>query len=153
MSDQRGDPDGGGPEGGHEGGHEVGTVADEAARLFAAINERIREHRPPAGAAGAAGPRAGEHSGQDRPRTCQWCPLCQALDFLRDTSPEVRAQVVSSAGALVLALRELLDQAGRAPATRAADEESRGRRNGVEHIDLGSDEGAAEGTDEGGSWG
>ncbi len=105
---------------------EVGSVADEAAKLFGALGERLREHQTDGDAADRT-----DHA-QHTPETCRWCPLCQAVGFLRDTSPEVRAQVVSSAGALVLALRHLLDEAGRAPADEAA-----GRTDdGVEHIDL-----------------
>ncbi|MBA2640898.1 MAG: hypothetical protein H0U77_13125 [Nocardioidaceae bacterium] len=84
----------------------VGSVADEATRLFGVLAGRVRDHTAPDGGAAADS-------------SCRWCPLCQAIDVVRGTSPETRAQVTESATALVLALRELVDQLGRAPAERA----------------------------------
>ena len=104
-------------------GPDVGSVADEAAKLFASLNARLREQ-----GAAAQETEPAEHTGD----SCRWCPLCQAIGFLRDTSPEVRAQVVASAGALMLALRQLLDEAARAPGRSGTGRTD----NGVEHIDL-----------------
>ena len=109
-------------------GPDVGSVADEAARLFSALSARLGEQ----GGAAAGETEPAAHTGD----SCRWCPLCQAIGFLRDTSPEVRAQVVASAGALMLALRQLLDEAARAPGKAATGRTDRRTDNGVEHINL-----------------
>jgi len=107
----------------------VGSVAEEAAKLFAALSARADEHPGDGADESAAGPH-GEN--------CRWCPLCRAIGLVRGTSPEVRDQLVASAGAFVLVVRELLDQAAQAPARDAA---KRGPDSGVEHIDLGDESG------------
>jgi hypothetical protein len=70
----------------------IGSAAEEAARLIDAVSGRTDD--------------------------CAWCPLCRAAAFLRDTDPEVRARVVSSATALMVSLRDLADSAARPPAPR-----------------------------------
>ena len=119
----------------------VGSVAEEAAKLFAALSARAGEH---AGGAAGAGPAGAADSQPDGANgvgphgdNCRWCPLCQAIGLVRGTSPEVRDQLVASAGAFVLAVRELLDQVGQAPAREAGQPGG----SGVEHIDLGDESG------------
>lgn len=66
----------------------------------------------------------GEHLGTSGP-DCRWCPVCQVVHVVRQTSPEVRAHLASAAGSLMQAAAGLMattpPPAGRGP---------------VEHIDL-----------------
>jgi hypothetical protein len=93
----------------------VGTVAEEAAKLFGALSDWASDHgvEPDAGAA-----------------ECRWCPVCRTVHALRQTSPEVRAQLTSAAASLL--------QAASAMLATAAPGQTRepGQRSGVEHIDL-----------------
>ena len=107
----------------------MGSVAEEAAKLFAALSARADEHTGGGADESAAGPHGAN---------CRWCPLCQAIGLVRGTSPEVRDQLVASAGAFVLAVRDLVDELGQAPARDAARQDP---DSGVEHIDLGDESG------------
>lgn len=81
----------------------VGAVAEEAARLIDAAAERARVHLTAVAGVGTGnGPAGGD---------CGWCPLCRAAAFVRDTDPELRERIVSSATTLVLALRDLAESA------------------------------------------
>ncbi|GAB3990383.1 hypothetical protein [Nocardioides marmoraquaticus] len=140
------------------GGEPVGSVGEEAAKLFGALSawaqEQSREQsREQArdGARGGAGGQAGEpgrgqqaaasarealaqglhdvgeHLGSTGP-DCRWCPVCQVIHVVRQTSPEVRAHLASAAGSLMQAAAGLMattpPPSGRGP---------------VEHIDLDDD--------------
>ncbi len=136
------------PAGPDEGGaaDPVGSVAEEAAKLFAALSARAGEHRGGGAGADSAGAADGRPDGANAAaphgENCRWCPLCQAIGLVRGTSPEVRDQLVASAGAFVLAVRELLDQVGQAPAREAGQREAgQPGDSGVEHIDLGDESG------------
>lgn len=129
MSDADGPPTGPGSDPGGSGGEPVGSVGEEAAKLFGALSDWARdqggEHLgagfPGAtgatGAAGAAGGmgqalgdaarRAEEHlatGGAD----CRWCPVCQVIAVVRQTSPEVRTHLSTAAGSLMQAAAALL---------------------------------------------
>ncbi|HEY0949868.1 MAG TPA: hypothetical protein VGD85_06685, partial [Nocardioides sp.] len=67
---------------------------------------------------------------------CTYCPICRTVHVLRQTTPEVRAQLSTAATALLQAAAGLL-------ATTVPDD--RGARSGpggVERIDLDDDPGA-----------
>lgn len=49
----------------------------------------------------------GAASDAGRPRTCQWCPVCQGLDLLRSVRPETVDRLADLAGALATALRDV----------------------------------------------
>ncbi|MEP6814337.1 MAG: hypothetical protein ABI873_02160 [Marmoricola sp.] len=144
MSDQQQGP--GGPR-----GPDVGNVAEEAAKLFGALSGWAHEQaadqtgEPDPAAAGDLAATAGaaaqgladalggivgnvnEHlatGGAD----CRFCPVCQVIHAVRETSPEVRQQ-------LSLALSSLL----RAAAGLLATHTSRSEARGVEKIDLSDD--------------
>lgn len=109
----------------------VGTVADEAAKLFGALSDWAKDHGVEQGTGAAE---------------CRWCPVCRTVHALRQTSPEVRAQLTSAAASLLQAASAML-------ATAVPEHGRTGQRSGVEHIDL--DDGpedwpddAAETTDE-----
>jgi hypothetical protein len=114
---------------------EVGSVSEEAAKLFAALQEWAKEsggHQARAATEAASGVAAhlssvNEHIGHGP--DCVYCPICQSINFVRETSPEVKAHLASAAGSLFQALAGLM-------ATPPPDG---GRRQGVEKIDLTDD--------------
>ena len=87
---------------------ETGSVAEEAARLFEAVQDWVRrttEDPSPRIATGSA--------------ECTVCPLCQALALLRSARPETFAHLAEAMTALVAAGRDLLEShAGHADSRR-----------------------------------
>lgn len=117
----------------------VGSVGEEAAKLFGVLSAWAREQEP-GRAAGAAHEavahglhEVGEHvAAADGPdgqlgADCRWCPVCQVVHVVRQTSPEVRAHLASAAGSLAQAVAGLL---ATPPSTA---------RGPVERIDLDGD--------------
>lgn len=120
MTDDQDSPTGDRPE--------VGSVAEEAAKLLGALQdwasetgaEQVRTTaRGMADELGSVGDRVGH--GQD----CRYCPLCRALQLVRETSPEVREHLAVAVGALAQAATAALRQP---PTTRPQDEEPGPRR-------------------------
>ena len=120
-----------------EGEDEVGSVAEEAAKLFGALQDWAQESgaaQAGAAASTAAGVAAGlrdinEHiatGGDD----CRYCPVCRGIELVRQTSPEVKAHLAVAASSLLQAASGLLE-------TQVPKDASRDR--GVEKIDLDSD--------------
>ena len=126
---------------GDSAGEPVGSVGEEAAKLFGVLSDWAREQGTGStaspggtgstgGLAGAAQHLAravsevGEHvaTGSDE---CRYCPVCQAIHVVRQTSPEVRTHLAMAAGSLMNAAAGLL-------ATQAQGN----ARPGVEKIDL-----------------
>ena len=78
------------------GRHDVGSAAEEAARLFAAVEDWART-------------RAGhvlddEHLATGSPE-CRVCPVCQAVGALRHVKPEAVEHLLDAAASFVAALR------------------------------------------------
>ncbi len=67
----------------------VGSMAEEAAKLFAAVQERLGDL----------------HQGPE----CQVCPVCQLLAAVRTARPEVFEHLAEASAALLLALRAVVD--------------------------------------------
>lgn len=123
------------------GSEPVGSVAEEAAKLFAALSDVARDKG--AGFGGAASAAASgvsgafhdvnEHlaSGED----CKYCPLCQVIRLVRDTDPEVKAHLAIAANSLVQAAAGLLS-------TKVPTDQ---KDPGVEKIDVDGDDGDWEG--------
>jgi hypothetical protein len=98
----------------------VGSSVQEAARLLVALVDRAKEslggepgEGGHLGAISDLGGDIGADAGQAA--ACSWCPLCQAIAFVRATNPEVREQVATAAAALALALRDLAESAAASP--------------------------------------
>jgi hypothetical protein len=101
-----------------EPSHEpVGSVGDEAAKLFGALSDWARDHDADT-AAGAAASSArealaagmqgfGEHVSSAE-GDCRYCPVCQVIHVVRQTSPEVRAHLGMAASSLMQAAAGLL---------------------------------------------
>jgi hypothetical protein len=121
-----------------DGPEPVGSVAEEAAKLFGALGEALGG----AGSGGLSGQSrlAGhaaralrdvdEHVATGAPE-CSYCPLCRTIATVRQTTPEVRAHLLTAADALVQAASGWL-----ATVTPDQQPDRPGRSPGVEHIDL-----------------
>jgi Family of unknown function (DUF5304) len=96
----------------------LGSVAEEASRLFEAVQDWARR----AGVDGRTQIATGAPE-------CRLCPLCQALGLLRDARPEVVEHLVTAVGSLAAAVRVAVD---------ASEREWSARRPAhAEHIDIG----------------
>jgi len=114
----------------------VGSVGEEAAKLLGALSEWARDQGDDyaGSAADAAGTFAhavqdvSEHvatGGED----CRYCPVCQVIHVVRNTSPEVRTHLSVAASSLMHAAAGLL-------ATNTGDQS---KSSPVEKIDLDAD--------------
>ena len=97
-------------------GPQVGTAAQEAARLFAAVEDWARTR----GQAYAAEHPAGATA------TCGVCPVCSGIALLRDVRPETVEHLLDAAASVVAAVRSAV-----VPSTPDGP-----RPGGVEHIDV-----------------
>jgi hypothetical protein len=102
----------------------VGTLAEEAARLLAAVHVWAGDSGPdsapdpgaPGDDASAAngGPdhhedQSHDHEHEHESVECHWCPLCRLVRAARSTTPEVRDHLSQAAISLALAVKGLLD--------------------------------------------
>ena len=128
--------DGPGDTGPHGYEEPVGSVGEEAAKLLGALSNWARDQGDDyaGSAAGAAGSFASavqdvsEHiatGGQD----CRYCPVCQVIHVVRNTSPEVRTHLSVAASSLMHAAAALL----------ATDPGDNSKSSPVEKIDLDAD--------------
>jgi len=123
---------------GEETPPEVGSLGEETAKLLGALAGWAREQGADLGAgAGAAAAHAAasmqdlnEHLATDAAE-CRYCPICRAIELVRDTPPEVRAHLLTATTSLMHAAAALL-------ATTVPDQRSGGSSRGpdVEHIDV-----------------
>ena len=100
------------------GGPQVGSAAQEAARLFAAVEDWARTR----GQASAA-----DHGASGTP-TCGVCPVCSGIALLRDVRPETVEHLLDAAASVVAAVRSAV-----VPPTAPEGGRPSG---GVEHIDV-----------------
>jgi hypothetical protein len=106
----------------------VGSVGEEAAKLFDALQDWAAESGADLGGGlggGLAGGLGGlgeqwravnEHiatGGAD----CVYCPVCQVIHKVRDTSPEVRTHLAVAASSLLQAAAAVLEARAGKPAT------------------------------------
>ena len=124
------DPPGAGPTGSQD---PVGSVGDEAAKLLGALSDWARDQGDDY--AGSAAEAAGSfaHAVQDVSQhiatggeDCRYCPVCQVIHAVRNTSPEVRTHLSVAASSLMHAAAGLL-------ATQTGDQS---KSSPVEKIDL-----------------
>ncbi|MEV4261934.1 hypothetical protein [Kribbella sp. NPDC049584] len=92
----------------------VGSVAEEAAKLFAVLQD----------AAGTHPVEEDKHEHKLGP-DCVWCPVCQLIHRVRNTSPETIEQLSTAAAHVLGSLRSLLEAA--ADAARQAREDAASR--------------------------
>lgn len=103
------------------GEERLGSAAEEAARLFEAIQDWARSS---AGGSLAAGLPIATGAPE-----CQLCPLCQLIGVLRTTRPETFEHLTEASAALLAALRSAIDAHERQWSSR--------RPADVERIDIG----------------
>lgn len=145
MSDVNEPPQGGPQDDGRSGDqqqegprpHDVGSVGEEAVKLFGALADMARQHTGDAaesvstiaGQAAAMAHEVNEHIATDDPE-CTYCPICRVVHVVRQTSPEVKAHLMTAASSLLQAAAGLMETlpppTGGAPA----------RGPEVERIDL-----------------
>lgn len=120
----------------------VGSLGAEAAKLLGTVQEMARESSSEyaeAAASAAGGAASTLESVNEHIATgsedCRYCPLCQVISAVRDTSPEVRQHLASAGTSLLQAAAGFL-------ATNVADQSGKDRKgSSVEKIDLSDDEG------------
>ncbi len=89
----------------------VGSVGEEAAKLLGALQEWAKESgsdyaNAAAGAAAGAASSLGavnEHIATGG-KECRYCPICQMISAVRETSPEVKQHLASAATSLMQAV-------------------------------------------------
>ncbi|MGY2704074.1 MULTISPECIES: hypothetical protein [unclassified Nocardioides] len=102
---------------------DVGSVADEAAKLLAALSEWAKDAAHDVESHVATGA-----------EECTYCPICRTVHAVRGLSPEVRTQLATAATTFLQAAAGLMANAS--PDARGGS---------VEHIDL-------DGHDDDGDW-
>ena len=136
----------------------VGTVAEEAAKLFAVLQQAARQQDPAPpppeepDADEPAAPRPGVQDGHGTARCgaaeCKWCPVCQLIAKVRHTSPETIEQLSMAAAGVLGSVRSLLEAAAEAARQARADAEARTAgaqdterpaRSRVDRIDVSED--------------
>ncbi|MDX2970061.1 hypothetical protein PWY87_00825 [Kribbella solani] len=128
----------------------VGSLAEEAAKLFAVLQNAASD----APAEHDDSPES-SHKPEDRPEDphehklgpdCVWCPVCQLIHKVRNTSPETIEQLSTAAAHVLGSVRSLLEAA--ADAARQAREDAASRssppdeepaRSRVDRIDVSED--------------
>ncbi|HZX02978.1 hypothetical protein [Kribbella sp.] len=122
----------------------VGSVAEEAAKLFAVLQNAASD--APSDEAHHEQHDEHEHEHKLGP-DCVWCPVCQLIHRVRNTSPETIEQLSTAAAHVLGSLRSLLEAA--ADAARQAREDAASRsspapdeesaRPRVDRIDVSED--------------
>jgi len=114
-------------------GEPVGGVAEEAARLFGALQDWARENGTDyadAAASAASGVVSSLGSVHEHvatgDRECRYCPVCRVIAAVRDTSPEVKADLTLAATSLTRAVARVM-------ATQAPERHRNGGGRGGEH--------------------
>jgi hypothetical protein len=119
----------------------VGSLAEEAAKLFAVLQHaadvdatKQSEQTPAADEEHKLGP------------DCVWCPVCQLIHKVRNTSPETIEQLSTAAAHVLGSVRSLLEAAAAAArqaqedaASRPAKQEDEPSRPTVDRIDVSED--------------
>ena len=137
MSDTEGPTGPGSKDDAGSGPHEpVGSVGDEAAKLLGALSDWARDQGTDYTGTAAGAADAFAHAVQDvsehiatGSEDCRYCPVCQVIHVVRQTSPEVRAHLSVAASSLMHAAAGML-------ATPANGEST---SSPVEKIDLDND--------------
>ena len=106
---------------GDEHASRIGNAAEEASRLFEAVQEWARRTST------GASDRLGEHIATGS-ADCQLCPVCQLIGALRTSRPEIMLHLADAAGSVLAAMRAAIDAHEREWSSR--------RSTGVERIDI-----------------
>ena len=119
----------------------VGSVAEEAAKLFAVLQNAAHDAPP----ADQTADESAEHEHKLGP-DCVWCPVCQLIHRVRNTSPETIEQLSTAAAHVLGSLRSLLEAAADAArqtredaASRSSPSDEESTRSRVDRIDVSED--------------
>lgn len=99
---------------------ELGSAAEEAAKLFAALEDWTRRK---------AGHLLDPETVATGTPECQVCPLCQGIGALRHVRPEAVEHLLDATASFVAALKSAI-------VTPAPPAEQASRPSGVQHIDI-----------------
>ncbi|MFI5731416.1 hypothetical protein ACIA49_14935 [Kribbella sp. NPDC051587] len=99
----------------------VGSLAEEAARLFAVLQSAADTHAGPPAAEPSSEELHEHKSGPD----CVWCPVCQLINKVRNTSPETIEQLSTAAAHVLGSVRTLLESAAEVARQKQEDAASR----------------------------
>jgi len=119
----------------------VGSVSEEAIKLLSALQGWAREsgsEYASAAADVASGAAASFDSVNEHIATggkdCKYCPICQVISAVRETSPEVKQHLASAGTSFMQAVAGIM-------ATQVSDQASKARSDAaMEHIDLSDDD-------------
>lgn len=120
---------------------DVGSVAEETAKLLAALQGWAKDsgsqHASAAeqAASGLADSVRGVTAAIGHGPDCKYCPVCQVINVVRETSPEVREHLAIAASSLLQAAQGVL-------ATQVPDDAKPRRNAPMEKIDLDDDSGS-----------
>lgn len=127
------------------GPDELGSVGDEAAKLLEALSGWAKEQggemgQGLAGLGALAGHAASTFSEVNEhlatgSAECTYCPVCRAVNAIRQTSPEVRTHLATAGSALLQAGAQML-----ATAVPEPEESGTARSRNVEPIRLDDDD-------------
>ena len=114
----------------------VGSVGEEAIKLLSALQGWAREsgNDYASAAADVASEAASSvHSLNEHIATggedCRYCPICQVISAVRETSPEVKQHLSTASMSFMHAVAGII-------ASHASDKAGRTRTDAMEHIDL-----------------
>ena len=115
MSDAEGPPEGQQGPAGAVSDEPVGSVGVEAAKLLGALSEWARDQGTDYSGSAAGAANTFAHAVRDAnehiatgSEDCRYCPVCQVIHAVRQTSPEVRAHLSVAASSLMHAAAGLL---------------------------------------------
>jgi hypothetical protein len=125
---------------------EIGTVGEEALKLFGALADMARQQGADAGGglggladqAASVAKEVNDHIATGSAE-CRYCPVCRVVHAVRETSPEVRAHLLTAATSLLQAASGILETVP--PPDQGAPQ----RGPEVEHIDLDDTDGTDQG--------
>jgi len=124
----------------------IGSVAEEAAKLFAVLQHAADTRPPPADDVPADDHAPEQEHDHKLGPDCVWCPVCQLISKVRNTSPETIEQLSTAAAHVLGSVRSLLEAAADAArqtredaASRSAAQDQEPVRSRVDRIDVSED--------------
>ncbi|WP_328995126.1 hypothetical protein OG394_11255 [Kribbella sp. NBC_01245] len=119
----------------------IGSVGEEAAKLFAVLQQASADARHGTGAESngydafaEAFPEEAEEQGACE---CQWCPVCQLISRAKQVSPETIEHLATAAAGVLGSVRSLLEAAAEAARQARTDADAAA---GPEHDETVHDE-------------
>lgn len=121
----------------------VGSVGEEAAKLFAVLQQASADARHGTGQS-ANGHDAFAEAFPEEPEEhahaaaeCQWCPVCQLISRVKQASPETIEHLATAAAGVLGSVRSLLEAAAEAARQARTDADAAA---GSEHDETVHDE-------------